>query len=781
MKLILTVNVCLHSVAERTARGYFSEPRDANERNLPPAEGIPSSVHYHGQQRYDPAVIEDRGAELDITSFALPEDGSQPRERDSKPARDDESDNMYNNDRNTIYNNKDGATYSQDSFAGQSRSESGDSGFMGDDMHQSLMAKIREASAHAFDGMDQHSRLEFGPSSAGPGSKEAEAAPSYKPVYEAPSRQPDPRPHPGQRPVPLQSDDEGDYRANSLDDGHHGGERHRDDGVYRDGQPYGGPESTRGEDYRHQDDYQEKVNGEGNYRAEAYDGDDYGAGGPRGESYKGDSNHKEPYRGDDYRVNNYQDGGYEGGDYRGGDYEAEEGRRDGYAAFDPYKEAAQEEEAYRAVEGETDRYGEYSRSHGGTRYPDRDEGAAYPSRYEESAMDRGYERHPDRYEGHRGDGSPQQKEELNDELIGYHGKGNNKRSGRYGNGDFRRSGYYGNRENERSRFYGNHENEHNGHRSKREVYDMDYKEEHSIERQKRDLGGPGNIVIVTEEVRSIHPVIHRHYEGIPLPAKGASPLSKGIPTPLAKILQIYAGVPQENVGTSSSRSIFREDIPSSSFVARRALPPRDVGVLGVVEEAQKTVYVRPLSPGHAHTALQKPGREQPVVGKIQAEVQPKEGVAQGLAFTPGVIHTGFMPMIPLHRISKRSPRSRSSGHEASDRFWERTRSPKANGIDPIGISATTIEDLSTQSKKTTPDVEHSEASTNLPEKSVDKLASGDRMTSGDLQGAGSRRQTVYQPNYAGYGRQQGRQSAERQQDPYQRYLPREEDNDPYFR
>ena len=748
MKIALTVNIwlSLHSVAERTTRGYFGDPRVTEEGSLPPAGKSLSSLY--GPQHHGQATIEERGVDnSDIAGFTLPQDTRQQIARESKPARDGDNSAIYGDDHSAIYNTDGGAAYKQDSVS-QSRSDGSASGFMGDDMHQNLMAKIREASAHAFDGVEQHSRLKFGPSSAGllTSKGSSESAPSYKPVYEALSRQPDPRPHPGQRPSPLQPEDSDDYRANRLDDSHRG-EGYRDDGAYQDRrQPYDAPESVRSGDYPHQGDYQGTPNAD-NYGGRYYGGEDDGS---RGENYRGGDYRKEAYKEDDYRGNDHPGGDRKGeGDYRGGDYDAEGVIEDGYAAFDPYKEAAQEEEAYRAVEGESDRFGEYSRSHGDARYPDRGDGTRYPereddtrypdredgtrypdredpvsdtrypSRYEESVMNRGYTRNDDGYSEYQREG--RRDEEVGNQRNSYHGNQNNQRSDRHGNEEFGRGDYDDNPANERNRYYGNHENEHNGHRSKREVSYGKGIEGPDNQHQKRGLESPDKVVVFTEEVRNIHPVIHRHYEGIPPPTKITQPLSKEIPSPVGKISQISAGATRANAGSKTHASIFRGP---SLLIARPALPALDADIPDVQGKAQKAVYPEPLSPAHAHTASGKPGQGQTIPGAVKVEVlQNNEDTAQILSFTPGVIHTGFIPMIPLHHISKRSLTSRTDGLMTAD---------------PAGS----------------------------PEN--------------DLHSAGSRRRAVYQPHYDDYGRQQGRQNAETE-DPYERYLPREDDKDPYFR
>ncbi|XP_037071536.1 uncharacterized protein LOC119092670 [Pollicipes pollicipes] len=117
-------------------------------------------------------------------------------------------------------------------------------------------------------------------------------------------------------------------------------------------------------------------------------------------------------------------------------------------------------------------------------------------------------------------------------------------------------------------------------------------------------------------------------------------------------------------------------------------------------------------------------------------------------------------MLPAHQISRRSVRGRADLPAISTDLF----------ATPADLAVTSAHTPRSFTKRQVV-VAHADLHT----------AVSDPVTSGDLTSAGSQLQEAYQPHYTDYGRQQGRQNYAVQRDPYERYLPREDDSDPYFR
>ncbi|XP_043207217.1 uncharacterized protein LOC122373326 [Amphibalanus amphitrite] len=171
-------------------------------------------------------------------------------------------------------------------------------------------------------------------------------------------------------------------------------------------------------------------------------------------------------------------------------------------------------------------------------------------------------------------------------------------------------------------------------------------------------------------------------------------------------------------------------------------------------------------------------------------------------FTPGVIQNGFIPITKTpHRINKRSLFHPTPKEDLSDvvllaedqsdgevqRLAENNAQHSYSRISDEDFS-TNIEDAFLRSvtsgdlvASVGPATSEGSVTSDEARTSEKPVTSGDPVTSDDLQPAESRHLPAYQPYYSNYERQQGRQNVEREQDPYERYLPREDDNDPYFR
>ena len=197
------------------------------------------------------------------------------------------------------------------------------------------------------------------------------------------------------------------------------------------------------------------------------------------------------------------------------------------------------------------------------------------------------------------------------------------------------------------------------------------------------------------------------------------------------------------------------------------------------------------------------------IGESQGQ---KKVVSPG--FKPGVLERGFRPIIPTkHRISRRdlsddatiarvASNSANAGRNSivndarllssvfpdapSDllkfqsgsltndhiRNTKLLASPGSSTVESKPLSAS--QDLSSNLSNT---VAIPSKLQMLPSKKT--LQSNSSST--DLALAGSRRRTAYEPHYSNYKGRQGYRNYRTHQDPYQRYLPNEDQNDPYYR
>ena len=170
-------------------------------------------------------------------------------------------------------------------------------------------------------------------------------------------------------------------------------------------------------------------------------------------------------------------------------------------------------------------------------------------------------------------------------------------------------------------------------------------------------------------------------------------------------------------------------------------------------------------------------KEEDVSGKPLRPVVPgsRAGVQK---FTPGAIQSGFVPITQSpHRISKRSAIELAVSQEVAQHTPETANhvTSELPAAEPADSSHTS------SSSGDVPSTDAAAASSAAAVSSDLTVTSSDPVTSSDLTSAASRQRLAYQPHYSDYGRQQGRQNVENEEDPYQRYLPKEDDNDPYFR